>query len=234
MNQPSDTDTADCCPSSADPRIARYFDSAVDGRVGAGPLPGMHAASTRLCEMLSDVAEVRPTVLELGCGPGAPSVSLLEGGASRVTGVDPSPVSIRAARRRALERGVADRAAFEVGDVAAVHLERHDWVILDRVLCCYGDLDRLIGRSIAAASVRYAFSVPVSNGWRGLVNRLVRLAENWTNAMRGRPCPGYGHDVRRIEGKLRAAGFARGRAAIAGLWYMAIFERPSAQARTQP
>lgn len=107
-------------------------------------------------------------------------------------------------------------------------LETHDWVVLDRVLCCYRDLERLMGRSIAAASVRIAFSVPVSSGWRGLVNRLLRWAENWTNVLRGCPCPGYGHDVRRIEDRLHRAGFERKRAATAGLWHLAVFERPAA------
>lgn len=188
----------------------------------------MHSTSRRLRELLSDVGDVRPSVLELGCGPGALSVSLLEGGASRLTGVDLSAASVEVARRRAAARGVADRALFEVGDGASVPLETHDWVVLDRVLCCYRDLERLMGRSIAAASVRFAFSVPVSSGWRGLVNRLLRWAENWTNVLRGCPCPGYGHDVRRIEDRLHRAGFERKRAATAGLWHLAVFERPAA------
>jgi len=162
-----------------------------------------------------------------GLRTGALSVNLLERGASRVTGVDLSPASIEAARRRAAERGVADRAVFVVGDGALAPLELHDWVVLDRVLCCYGDLGRLMDKSIAAAAVRYAFSVPLSSGVRGIVNRLLRAAENATNVLRGRPCPGYGHDVRKIEDRLRRAGFARVGAVTAGLWYLAIFERPS-------
>lgn len=227
MDKPPAAEPSDCCQSSADPRIARYFDRSMAGRVDGGPLPGMHSTSARLGEMLADVATVRPSILELGCGPGALSVNLLERGASRVTGVDLSPASIKAARRRAAERGVADRAVFVVGDGALAPLELHDWVVLDRVLCCYGDLGRLMDKSIAAAAVRYAFSVPLSSGVRGIVNRLLRSAENATNVLRGRPCPGYGHDVREIEDRLRRAGFARVGAVTAGLWYLAIFERPS-------
>lgn len=188
----------------------------------------MHSVSQRLRELLADVAEARPTVLELGCGPGALSVDLLDAGARRVKGVDLSAASIDAARRRATEHGAADRAEFEVGDAAVVELDRHDWVILDRVLCCYADVDRLMRRSMAAATVRYAFSVPISAGWRGLVNQLIRIAENATNAIRGRPCPGYGHDVRRIERLLEDAGFARIRDATVGLWYVAVFDRATA------
>src|SRR3990172_6440241 len=52
------------------------------------------------------------TVLDVGCGGGRYSVPLAERGASRVVGVDVSAPMLEIARRKALERGVADRCGF--------------------------------------------------------------------------------------------------------------------------
>jgi hypothetical protein len=90
-----------------------------------------------------------------------------------------------------------------------VSLAAHDWVVLDRVLCCYPDLDRLLGNSVAAAKERHVFSVPASSGWRGLANRSWIRLEDATEALRGRPCRGYVHDIRRIEARLMDAGVRR-------------------------
>ena len=93
-------------------------------------------------------------------GTGGVSVALLEMGASRVKGVDLSPASVDLARRRAAAAGFAEQATFEVGQGAAVRDERHDWVILDRVLCCDGHPDRMLDAVVGAAQQRVALSVP--------------------------------------------------------------------------
>jgi SAM-dependent methyltransferase len=217
----------ECCAPATDPRIARCFDQRIRTRADAGP-PPLHPVSRHLLEELADVAATRPTVLELGCGSGALTVGLLESGAARGEGIDLSPASIAVAQARAESAGVADRTRFLVGDAASVPLDEHDWVVLDRVICCYGDVDRLVGRSSAAARRRYAFTVPVSNGWRGAAKRAWLRLQAATSRWRGHPCPGYVHDVNRIERTLEGAGFRPLRRRRFGLWYVAVFERMSA------
>ena len=219
---------ADCCAVEVDPRIARHFDKSMRDRAAAGALPEMVAVSRRLLEMLSDARELRPTVLELGSGSGALSVALLERGAAAATGIDLSPESVATAQRRAATAGVAERATFVVGDGAQASLNAHDWVILDRVICCYPDMDRLLANAIGAARRRVAFSVPPSSGWAGWVARLIVTFENAAMRFRRRQCPGYVHDIRQIETRLADAGFTRSRHARVSLWYAAVWERPTA------
>jgi len=167
----------------------------------------LHAVSQRLLDALAvDATEAAPSILEVGCGGGGLSISLLERGATSATGVDLSTVSIEVARLRAEAAGLTARTRFELGDGASVRLVPHDWVVLDRVLCCYPDLDRLLGNSVSAAQKRYAFS-PASSGWRGFANRIWFGLEDATEGLRGRPCRGYVHDIRRIEARLMDAGF---------------------------
>jgi magnesium-protoporphyrin O-methyltransferase len=221
------TRSADCCQPTADPRIQNWFDRKVRRLATAGDAFPIGPVSRRLLGLLGDVGDTRPSVLELGCGPGALTLALLERGASKATGVDLSPESLVVARRRTSAAGFGDRSDFQLGDGAVVPLEPHDWVVLDKVLCCYRDLDALLDRSIAAARRRYIFVVPDSRSWRGLLARwLVRL-ENLTNSLRGRPCPGYVHDLGTIEARLTSAGFRPACSPVRfRFWYLAVFESP--------
>jgi SAM-dependent methyltransferase len=215
----------DCCTPSVDPRIARQFDARYDGWTEEEGFPELVDVSGAILDLMRDTALRRPSVLELGCGTAALGVALLEMGATRLAGVDLSPASIDLARQRAGAAGFAETATFEVGNAVATAADRHDWVILDRVICCYGDADGLVGRAISLAGERIAISVPESRGWRGLVNRPLWLAEfAWDRWQGG--CRGYVHDVRRIERRLAAAGFRPAASDRVGLWHIGIYDRP--------
>jgi SAM-dependent methyltransferase len=224
------TQSRECCASGVDPRIARHFDEKMRERLARREMPQLHGVSRRLLQELTDGTEVGPSVLELGCGSGALSVALVERGARHADGIDLSPASIELARRRAAEAGVDERASFRVGDGASLELEPHDWVVLDRVICCYRDADRLLANAIAAAHLRFAFSVPESRGTRGFINRAIAWLENATNRLRGGPCPGYVHPILRIELALAQAGFRSLRRRTVGLWHVAVFEHGLAPA----
>ena len=218
-------DQRTCCP--ADPAIARHFDSEMRSHAERGELPEMVDVTRTLLEMLPDVADARPTLLELGCGSGALTVELLRRGAARAAGVDLSAGSLAMARRRADAAGVAERVAFSHADASVVALEQHDWVVLDRVICCYRHLGQLLANAIPAARRRFIFSVPHDRGWRGLVTRSVVLAERLFNRLRRAPCAAFVHDIAEIERRLAEAGFERREWRNAGLWYAAVFERPA-------
>ena len=141
--------------------------------------------------------------------------------------MDLSPDMLDAARRRAAQADVSDRVSFEQGDASVMQLSPHDWVVLDRVVCCYPDVQRLITNATRAATRRVAFSAPKSRGWRGALNKMMWRSANiplWL----GRPgCPGFVHSIDAIERLLAADGFALRRADRLGLWYAAVWERPA-------
>jgi SAM-dependent methyltransferase len=215
---------APCCSSRPDPRIARRFDEKARALADVEEFPPMIEVTARLLDALRDATLVRPTVLELGCGTGGLTVALLEMGAQRARGVDLSPSSIEVAQRRAAQAGFAAQTDFQVADAAHVGLETHDWVVLDRVICCFGDANRLLANAIGAARNRIALSLPESRGWRGLINRPLWMAENVWDIVSG-GCRGYVHDIRRLERQLATAGFRLTRRRHSGLWYIGVYER---------
>jgi magnesium-protoporphyrin O-methyltransferase len=219
-------DKPNCC--EVDPRIAHHFDNRIAELTADGQLPEMVDVSEMLLSLLSDVGVVAPTVLELGCGSAALMTELVRRGAASADGVDLSPDMIAAARRRAAEADVADRSAFVQGDGALIPLDAHDWVVLDRVICCYPNVESLLANATRAATRRVAFSVPNSRGFRGLVNKVGWWLENVPTWLRGNACPTFVHDISRIERILSRAGFTRSRDARLGLWYAAVWDRAPA------
>lgn len=219
----SDDVLPDCCPATS--TIEQHFDRKTAWRIAAGELPALVSVSERLKEALLRLGPSDKSILELGCGRGALLLQLVQAGASRATGVDLSGASIEQARRSFADAGATQIAALSVGDAARVRLDPHDWVVLDRVMCCYPDIARLLRNSIPAATQVYAFTVPESRGWRGLLSRAEEWFENIWNTVRGCPCPGYVHDIATIERALQAAGFRRSYFGCVRLWHIGVFER---------
>lgn len=213
------------CACPADSRIARHFDANVAERLAKGQDPGLVAVSQRLSDALISLDPTSKTVLELGCGRGGLLLRLVQAGAARATGLDLSPAGIEEARNRFEQAQLSERAHFSVGDAARVPLEPHDWVILDRVMCCYPDVEGLLSNTLPAARQIYAFTVPTSRGWRGVIARLEEWSENAWNTVRGQPCPGYVHNLDLIEERLAIAGFRLRHRDRQRLWHIAVYER---------
>ncbi len=215
------------CPADADPRIARYFDRRNQRRRTGAEQYEMGNVTRHLLDALIELGPAGHTVLEGGCGPGALLVELLSAGAASATGIDLSTEAVGFARERADESGVGDRATFLVGDAATMASEEHDWVVLDKVICCYPHMDRLLGNTVTVARSVYAFALPISYSWRGAVARLAIGCEAVILALLRRPCPAYVHDIGRIESRLRGAGFASIRRESLGMWHIGVFARPT-------
>lgn len=225
VDEQGDPSPATCC-SPAETRIAQRFDRRARTWTDAPELPAMVDVSAGLRRLLLDVATRRPTILELGCGTGALSVALLADGARAVTGIDLSPGSIALARRRAEQARVGQRATFRVGNAALETVDGHDWVVLDRSICCFPHVERLLDAALSAQPERIAISLPESRGWRGAANRILWRAENLWDIVSG-GCPGYVHDLRRIERRLAAGGLVPLRSGRIGLWFCGIYQRAS-------
>jgi magnesium-protoporphyrin O-methyltransferase len=133
------------------------------------------------------------------------------------------------ARRLADERGVGDRATFVVGDGAKVDLPESDVVVLNRVYCCYPDIENLVGRSVAAARRVYAFTAPPSRGILGLYGRIHTWFSNGWYRVRDAKFHGFRvfiHDLDRVDARLRSAGFERIRwERRRVLWRLAVYAK---------
>jgi SAM-dependent methyltransferase len=171
------------------------------------------------------------TVLDVGCGIGDLAIEAVRHGAARAFGVELSAKAVDEARRLAVERGVADRTSFQVGDGSEMRLPNADVVVLNRVFCCYRDAEALLENSLSAAGSVYAFTTPPSKGLGGaFVKAQSRLWNVWYR-LRDRKFQGfrvYVHDVDRIDARVQSAGFRRiRRERRRFVWHLAVYARPS-------
>jgi magnesium-protoporphyrin O-methyltransferase len=152
------------------------------------------------------------TVLDVGCGIGDLAIGIVAAGATSAKGYDLSPKAIDRARALARRRGVGDRTTFEVADGSTFELPKADIVTINRVVCCYPDADGILERTLEAAGSVYAISAPISNGATGVFNRTQNALWNVVYRLRDKHYGGFRtfiHDVRRIDARVRAAGFRR-------------------------
>ena len=206
--------------------IATFFDREAEPCCRTGDFgDGVAGVSSILLQRLEEAGIAGGTILDLGCGMGGFALEALRRGASRATGIDVSAASIEVARRRAVAAGLAQRATFRVGDAAAGDVEPHEVVVLDKSICCYPDAEGFVRASVPAARSVYAFSVPESRGPRGLLSRVTLFLENAWRALRGDPFRVFVHDVRRIDGLVRQAGFRRLAEARHWMWRVAVYGR---------
>ena len=165
-------------------------------------------------------------MLDVGAGVGAVHLSLLESGASAAVDVDASPAYVAAARDEAARRGVSDRVRHEVGDFVALapSVEEADVVVLDRVVCCYGDMVALVSLSAARARRRYGLVYPKDAAWIRFGFRVANVA---SRLFRSRTRI-HAHRTADVDGLIRAAGLAPKTRRTNIFWQMVVYERPTA------
>lgn len=183
--------------------------------------------STRL--LIDDVREAGiagASLLDIGGGIGAIHHTLLDSGTRDAVHVDVSANYIDAARDEAARRGHADRVRFVHGDFVQLSpsLADADIVTLDRVICCYPDMESLV--SHAADRTRRIFGAvyPRDRWWVRLgvrsINALLRLRRSAFRV--------YVHSPAGIEVVLRSHGLEPMKRRRTAVWEIAIYTRRAA------
>lgn len=118
---------------------------------------GPSASTRRLLDAIGVPASADMTLLDIGGGVGAIDHELLGIGLSRAIHVEASASYLKAAEQEAERRGWRDRLTHHHGDFVdlASTLPDADVVTLDRVICCYPDMARLVELSAAKAKRVY-------------------------------------------------------------------------------
>ena len=105
------------------------------------------------------------SVLDIGCGVGVLHLTLLKEGAAQATGVDLSEGMLEQARRFAASMDVEAKTNYIQGDFVeqANAVSQADITMLDKVVCCYEDVETLVRKSAEKTLDLYAISHPSEN-----------------------------------------------------------------------
>lgn len=154
--------------------------------------------------MIGDCQVQAETLLDIGAGVGILHHELLARGVERATHVEASRAFVEAAQDETGRRGQDGRVTFLHGDFLALApaIPSADLVTLDRVLCCYHELEPLLLTSAAPSRRYWAASFPQDRWYIHLGNRW----ENWRRARNGDAFRSFVHPVTRIYQLLAQAG----------------------------
>jgi SAM-dependent methyltransferase len=184
-----------------------------------GPLPTTRA----LVDALVRQSIADADLLDVGAGVGAIHHELLDHGATRATHVDISPDYVDAAREESARRGQVDRVRFVVGDFVevAATLDAADVVTLDRVICCYPEMEQLVARSAEKARRLYGAVYPRDRWW----TRIGIVAMNAMKRLRGSAFRSYLHSPEAIDALLRRLGLERRSVQRTWFWEVVVYRR---------
>lgn len=168
------------------------------------------------------------SILDVGGGVGAIHHELLDAGASEALQVDVSPSYLEAAREEAARRGHDGRVELRHGDFVALagKVGDFDVVSLDRVICCYPDMERLVALSAGRARRLYGAVYPRDVWW-------VRAALAMGNAcmrLRRSAFRLYLHPPAAVEAVLREHGLTPRTRRRTLVWHIVVYAREGGRA----
>lgn len=184
---------------------------------------GLDKQSRRIADFLRANGLEGATVLEIGGGVGEIQVELLKAGAARSVNLELSEEYEGEARRLAEENGVVDRIDRRLHDIAAepAAVEPADVVVLNRVVCCYPDYERLLGAAADHARRLLVFSYPPRNA----LSRSIVTLTNWLQALRGSDFRAFTHPPAAMLSVLDGRGLTRTYEHHGLVWQIAGLER---------
>jgi magnesium-protoporphyrin O-methyltransferase len=165
------------------------------------------------------------SLLDIGGGVGVIQHELLAAGVSEATSVDASSAYLAVSRAEADHWGYGARVRYHFGNFVelAPGIPSADIVTLDRVICCYDEMEALVGLSASRAARLYGVVYPRSAWWV----RLGTSAANLLQRMRGSPFRIFSHATEAVETAISARGLSRVFHRTAGMWQVALFARTS-------
>jgi magnesium-protoporphyrin O-methyltransferase len=163
------------------------------------------------------------TLLDIGGGVGVISYELLRDGVTKIMHVEASRAYYAVAKREAERRGVADRFHYFLGNFVDLSedIPAADIVTLDRVICCYHDVERLVDSSTKLAKSAYALVYPRDAWWTKAFTRLQNLLFKW----RGSLFRVYVHPIREVDSRIRKRGFQLLSLRKTLVWEVALYRR---------
>jgi SAM-dependent methyltransferase len=187
---------------------------------------GLPAATAELIEALRADGLAGAAVLDIGAGVGMVHIELLEAGAASAVDVDASTAFLAAARAEAERRGLAERVEYRFGDVVdlAPTLPSVDLVALDRVVCCYPDLEGLLGAAVATQPRLIGLVHPTDGPW---VRGSMALFNAFGKLLR-RHHSFYVHRRAEMDRIMRAAGFTERHRGGGRFWKVTVYGRSPA------
>jgi len=213
----------DCCQVAG---IENYMDSKMaEKELSHYRKKGPDKTTLRLLDFLQKVGVRDLTLLDIGGGIGALQHELFKSGIKEATSVDASSAYLEAARNESEYQGTQERLMQQHGDFVelAEEVGKADIVTLDRVICCYDDMERLVGLSAERALKYYGVVYPKDN----ILVKVLTWIENHYYRLKRTQFRAFTHSNSAIDGVIREAGLERIFSQSTLYWQVQVYRRLS-------
>ncbi len=162
-------------------------------------------------------------LLDIGGGVGTIQHELLNAGVHSCFNVEASLSYVEAVKEEANRQGHADSITHLHGNFVdlAKDIPQSDIVTLDRVLCCYHDVNALVDLSSERAGRIYGVVYPRNTWWV----RILWALENLYYRILRNPFRTFIHPTEEVEAIVRSNGFVRWFFREVGQWQVVIYKR---------
>lgn len=181
---------------------------------------GPSKTTIMLLDAVNKVGVQGLTFLDIGGGIGAIQHALLKWGALNGISIEASPAYIDLLKD---EIDLTEKVVFKHGDFTTIasDLDSADIVTLDKVICCYDDMDELVGLSSKLAQKIYAVVYPRDNWWTKLLLPIINLYPK----IKGSSFRVFIHPTKQVEDIIIRNGLKRNYYNKRLFWQVAIFTR---------
>ncbi len=163
------------------------------------------------------------SLLDIGGGVGAVQYELLASGCQSAMDVDASKAYLQAAKAEAQRRGLDAQVSYQHGNFVelAPQIAEADIVTLDRVICCFDDMQKLVSASAGHARKFYGLVFPRDTWWIRMgitvMNLLLRLRRSSYR--------GFVHSTQAVEALVRSHGLKRSFYQHTWFWQVVVYSR---------
>mgnify|MGYP006287203011 CR=1 FL=1 len=184
---------------------------------------GPRGVTRRLINKLKPLMAPDCSLLDIGGGIGAIGLELGKAGLGSYTAVDASSGYQQMARDLFSERSPSLKTQFILGDYVEEQTARasYDMVALDKVICCYPQMEDLLRKAAGSTNAVLALSYPPS-GW---FSRLLQKAANLFLWLRQNPFRTYIHPEKKVHQILKDEGLEPRFKGWAFPWRLEIWQR---------
>ena len=212
---------SDCC----DPSPYRHFFNRKEARrkIRQYRRKGLDQMATSMVDFLVSEGVDGANMLEVGGGIGAIEIELLKKGVSSAVNVELSAGYDEAADELAAKEGVAGQIERKIGDFVELQdeIDPADIVVLNKVVCCYPLMKRMMGAATSKTGKYLAVVFPREKWWNklmfGLGDRFLKL--------RGCAFQSFVHPVDEIERVASGAGLVVRHRDNTTVWQAVVWER---------
>lgn len=193
---------SDCCQPSG---YRQFFNQKEARRSLRGyQKKGLDNMARSMVDYISARGMQGRTVLEAGGGIGAIQIELLRAGAEKTTNVELSGGYEKVAAELLEQEGLSDRVDRHVGDFTDLAPDlRADDVVLNRVICCYPFMDRLMNAAVSSSGRFVAATFPRDH----IFGKVGVSMSNAFCRVRGVDFRSFIHPPEQIERAATTAGF---------------------------